>query len=66
MEPIDVWRTAHQLMKMYGAEADLIAAQRADTLLDQGDTDGFHVWQRVTAAISDLRRDKPSASESIN
>ena len=48
---------------MYGAEADLIAAQRADALLDLGDTDGSHVWQRVTAAISDLRRDKPRVDD---
>lgn len=53
-------------MKMYGEEADLIAAQRADALLDLGDTDGFHVWQRVTAAIGDLRRDKPSTGDAIN
>ena len=66
MEPIDIWRTAHQLMKMYGEEAGLVAARRADALLDLGDADGFHVWQRVTAAIGELGREKPSASEPMN
>jgi len=30
MEEIDVWRTAHVLMKDYGEEAALIAARRSD------------------------------------
>jgi len=66
MKDVDIWRAAHQLMKMYGEDAHLIAAKRADALLDLGDADGFHVWQRVTAAINELERDKPSASEPLN
>ena len=66
MEAIDVWRTAHVMLKEYGAEAELLAAQRADALLDLGDPEGFAVWKRVVAAIVDLERKKPSGSEPMN
>jgi hypothetical protein len=66
MEDIDIWRAAHQFIKMHGEDAAVRAAMRADELLSAGDAEGFHVWQRVTAAINELERDKPSASEPLN
>jgi hypothetical protein len=66
MEDIDVWRSAHHYMKRYGADAPVRAAMRANTLLAAGDTEGFQVWQRIVAAINELGREKPSASEPVN
>ena len=66
MEEIDTWRAADQMMKLYGTDAALQAGLRADKLLDQGDVDGFHVWKRVAAAIGDLGRKQPSATETLN
>ena len=66
MDQKDIWRTAHLLLKEYGAEAELLAAQRADALLDLGDLEGLAVWKRIVGAIADLERKKPSSSESIN
>src|ERR1700722_11826716 len=40
MEEIDIWRAAQQLIKMYGSEAGLAAAERADKAIDQGDPEG--------------------------
>ena len=54
------------MMKRYGAAAAVKAAMRADELLAMGDTNGFHVWQRVVAAINELERERPSASEPRN
>ena len=65
MEEIDVWRSAQQLMKQYGADAAIIAAMRADALLEGGDTEGFRTWQRIAAAINELEK-RPSASEPVN
>ena len=66
-EEIDVWRSAAILTKEYGFdEGELISARRADTLLDQGDVDGFHVWLAIQKAVKNWRRDKPSASEPLN
>ena len=47
----DIWRTADVLMKTHGDDAELIAATRADAMLDLGDIDGQRVWKRVLAAI---------------
>lgn len=54
MDEIDVWRAAHQVVELYGADATLRAAMRADSLLEQGDTEGFLVWKRIARAIDDL------------
>ena len=66
MEEIDVWRAADQMIRLYGEDAAIQAGLRADKLLDQGDVDGFHVWKRVAAAIGDLGRKQPNASEPLN
>lgn len=65
MDPIDLWRAADMMMKLYGEDAALHAAMRADALLDQGDTEGFFTWKRIARAIDDLVR-KPSADEPRN
>ena len=66
MDSIDVWRTAHLLMKTSGGEAALIAARRADALNNQGDLKAFAVWCRVVLAIIDLERLKPDKGEKLN
>lgn len=47
----DVWRVASVLVKTYSDEAELIAAKRADAMLDNGDIEGQRVWKRVLAAV---------------
>jgi hypothetical protein len=53
MDERDIWRTADVLLKTYGDEADLIAAKRADAMLDLSDNAGQRVWRRVLAAVQD-------------
>lgn len=65
-EEIDIWRAAHLLVKRHGADAEIVAAQRADELLTQGDTDGQRIWKRILAAIGELQRTKPFAGERRN
>ena len=66
MDSVDVWRTAHLLMKNSGGEAALIAARRADSLNNQGDLKAFAVWCRVVLAIIDLERTGPDSHERLN
>jgi hypothetical protein len=42
------------MQKLYGADAAIHAAMRADKLMDQGDVGGFEVWKRVVVAINEL------------
>ncbi|HEV2160677.1 MAG TPA: hypothetical protein VGR52_00350 [Stellaceae bacterium] len=65
-EEIDIWRAADLLVKRHGADAETVAAQRADELLAQGDADGERIWKRILAAVHDLRRAKLAAGERRN
>jgi hypothetical protein len=67
MDDLDIWRTAGTLIRMYGPdEAALTAALRADALLDQGDTDGYFAWKRITRAIDELQRTKPAEGDPLH
>jgi hypothetical protein len=66
MEDIDVWRSAHQFMKMHGDDAVFVAANLADARLADGDMDGCRIWTRIVAAINELSRQKPSSTEHVN
>ena len=45
---IDIWRAANLLIKEHGDEAEIVAACRADEMLDRDDRDGQLVWMRIT------------------
>jgi len=65
VDDIDVWRVAGQLIKSYGEDARLIAAQRADALLDKGDMEGFYAWKRIANALASLERLEIGPSEIV-
>ena len=46
--------TANLLIRQHGDNAEVVAAQRADTLLDRGDREGQRVWLRIRRAIASL------------
>ena len=51
MNDIDIWRAADLLLKQHGGDAELVAEQRSDALLDQGDPAGSSAWILVGKAI---------------
>jgi hypothetical protein len=53
---LDIFRAADLLVKRHGADAPIVAAQRADELFDEGDLDGVAVWKRITRAVGELLR----------
>lgn len=63
---IDVWRGAELLIKRHGEDAAIVAAQRADELLAQGDIEGQIVFKRIVEAINELQRQKPEPGEPVN
>jgi len=63
LEEIDIWRAAEQMRNMFGADAAIRAAMRADHLMDQGHIEGFEIWKRVAAAINELERKTPRGGE---
>ena len=65
--PLDIYRAANILVKEYGAEqAPLMAAKRADALLDIGDVEGQQVWKGVLRAVHEIMRTERGADEPIN
>jgi hypothetical protein len=64
---LDVYRTANLLIWRYGAaEARLIAAKRADALLELGDLAGQSIWKAALAAIEELTRSTLRPGERMN
>jgi len=53
-------------VKRHGADAAIVAAQRADELLVQGDLDGQSIWKRIVSAVRELQRTKLAANERCN
>ena len=51
----DIWRAASLLLREHGADAEVVAARRADEMLDRGDIEGQRVWLRISRAISELQ-----------
>lgn len=63
---VDIWRAANLLVKQHGFDAPLVAAQRADDLLAQGDVEGERIWKKIVEAIRELQRTTPSDGERVN
>ena len=62
---IDIWRAANLLMKQHGENAEIVAAQRADLMLERGDRDGRLVWLRIRRAIAELQAAPSGGSDSV-
>ncbi|HJU16862.1 MAG TPA: hypothetical protein VJ770_10370 [Stellaceae bacterium] len=52
---LDIWRAANLLIRLHGADAELVAARRADLMLDRGDRDEQLVWMRIMRVIAALQ-----------
>ena len=63
---LDIYRTASVLIREHGEEADLVAAMRADSFLEDGDVDGSAIWKRVLKAIKEIQREAPRDGEAVN
>ena len=59
-------RFAKLLCDQYGAEADLIAAVRADRLLEFGEIEGHQTWMRILRAIVELRCEASKPGETVH
>ncbi len=62
-DDVDIWRAANLLIERHGADAAIIAAQRADEFLAEGDLDGQHIWKLIGNAVRELQRAEPAAGE---
>jgi len=66
MNDTDTWRSADLLIKQHGDDAEFVAAQRSDALLERGDTESSSAWNRIRQAIRTLREGKPRDGETVS
>jgi hypothetical protein len=52
---LDIWRAANLLIRQHAENAEIVAAQRADRMLDPGERDGQLVWMRIRRAVVELQ-----------
>jgi len=57
---IDLWRAAALLIKLRGADAEIVAARRCDELAEREDHQGRDVWLRIKRAVAELQAMQPS------
>ncbi|MDX1486239.1 MAG: hypothetical protein R3229_17335 [Alphaproteobacteria bacterium] len=62
-EDIDIYRSAHLLIKQHGDEAAIFAAMQADACIDRGDLNGKATWLKVIEAIKELQDTSPPTDE---
>ena len=63
---VDIWRAARLLLDRHKDVAGLVAAQRADELLESGDIENSTIWKRIVAAIDEWQRNAPRSDERVN
>ncbi len=61
---LDIYRSANELIKQHGEDAPILAAMRADELMDTGDMEGRAVWLRIVKAIEEfMSKERPEDAE---
>jgi len=62
----EVWAAARLILEYFPKHGSLLAGQRADGALEEGDGEGFGAWLRISRAIEELERTKPGEGEALN
>ncbi|MCH9054263.1 MAG: hypothetical protein IIA72_25015 [Proteobacteria bacterium] len=61
---LDIYRSASELIKQHGEDAPILAAMRADELMEAGDMEGVTVWKMILKAIEELlSKERPEDAE---
>jgi hypothetical protein len=61
----DIWRAAIALIRRYGSNAGIEAAERANEHMEGGDEQSGQTWVRVMQAIERLQASKPAPGETV-
>lgn len=58
----ELWACANLLIEQHGDQAWLVAAQRADALLEQGENEGHYTFLGILERIKELEQTKPDGT----
>ena len=53
---LDIYRATKLLVEQHSGDAGTRAGERADELLQAGDTEGAAIWRAINAAVEELQR----------
>ena len=56
MSELDIPLTARKMIELYGADAELVAAGKAETYADCGDIQASLDWENVATVIAQTQR----------
>ena len=62
----DVWTAALLIVKRYGDDAMLEAAERADQLQEDGDWQAAITWHRILDCIERIQAQRPADGEALH
>ena len=62
VDEIDVWRSAHLIIKLHGDGAVAEAMRRSKRLAEAGATEGAAVWKRIASAIEEMQKTTPDGA----
>ena len=63
---LDIYRSSNELIKQHGEDAPILAAMRADQLMEAGDMEGRAVWLRIVKAIAELLSEERSEDAEVH
>ena len=63
---IDLYRSAHELIEQHGEDAPILAAMRADELMEAGDMEGRAVWLRIVKAVEEMLSEERPADAMVH
>jgi len=63
---IDIYRSAHELIKQHGDAAPIHAAMRVDSMLEKRDVKGQAVWRRILKAVEVILADWSSEGQQLH
>ena len=66
MDEIDIWRSAHLIIKQHGEKAGAVAAAKFIECQKAEDGNGMTVWTAIMAAIWELTEAGPGAGDALN
>jgi hypothetical protein len=62
----NVYMAANLLIKQYGNDAAIFAAQSVDSMAERGDLTGRALWMRVIDAIKELQSEEPPPGAQVH
>jgi hypothetical protein len=54
-DEIDIHRSAKRLIDLFGTNAAVEAALRADAMIERGDMDGAGIWRSIVRVIAEIQ-----------